>query len=789
MRKISKYNFIGLLIVLILMFMSAGYALYNQSLGLNGDITLKKNGKIEIVNASIVESECEDVSNYTNPTIDGLNLSFNISGSSNKMVATYLVDVTNNSFYDYTYTNFSFNANSDTGNSNVSVVVYDTSTGEVVNPGEVIASMESKTFKVQFTIETEEANTQVNINGDASFTNDKTGNVIASITPKTGNLQGSGTIACFTVSVANTYTYSRNFVLSSSNDNILLINKDGSSLSTLQVDANSTKDYEVCTKVSDNSSFLTEETTTTISLSSTGINTISVGELTLSVDVDVIAADKEIPTVGNVNISIPSDNTVVGEAVVSWDRIDSGGSSITNYYILLYNSDTNTSTTYETGSGVTSYTISNLSAGNYYAKVYGVDEAGNIGSSYCESATSDNGYCSLSNTTSLKWEYTVTYSLTNLKHDDSTSTTSTAILNQSFTTTLALNTTSTWYSLPNSVTITMGDTQLTSGTDYTYSSSSGTITINKVTDDITITASASGGCLIKGTQIVLANGKYKNIEDITYNDLLLVWNYETGNYTYEYPIWLEKEKFTTKYQKTTFSDGSVLKTYGEHGVFSSDYNMFISVNDRSKFNIGSNIVKLDGNNINIVTVTNIEIINEETYYYHVVSTRYYNVIANDFITTDGSVILSNLYEFGNKINWLDRDINNLDLYTYDDFKDIMPLYMYKGLRVEEGKVLSNYLDLETFRNYLLFNQLNDNMILYPNTDSYGNRLWMVTTSDDTINNNYNNYLMKENSYYILKEPQNKFKFKYWYNTADGKKYMPNESVKVLYGMHFVAVYE
>ncbi len=788
MKKFSKYNLIGLFVILIIIFMSVGYALYNQDLGLNGNITLKKMGKVEILSASIVSSECVDLASYTNPTIDGLNLSFKLNGNSNKIVATYLVEVSNGTLYDYAYTDFSFAIDNSSDTTKISTVITDTTSGKVINPGEKIAASESKTLKVQITIETTDSNVSVNVNGTASFTENNEGNIIASINPKTGDLKGNNT-SCFTVSVANTYSYKRNFNLSSSNENILLVNKDGTSLNTLQVGANSTEEYEMCTKASDSSSFLTDETTTVITLTSTGINTITVGELTLSVDIDTIATDKEIPTVGNVNISIPEENTVVGEALISWDRIDTGGSSITNYYILLYNSETGTYSSYETGSALTNYKLTNLSAGSYYAKVYGVDEAGNIGQSYCESATVENGYCSLSNTTSLKWEYTVNFSLTNLKHDNETTTTTTAIINQSFSTTLQLNTSSQWYSLPDSIIITMNGNTLTSGTDYTYNSSSGAITINKIVGDVTITASASGGCLIKGTKITLANGQKKNIEDISYDDLLLVWNYETGTYTYEYPIWIEKTKKTEKYQKTTFSDGSVLNTYGEHGVFSKELNAFVSVNDKSNFKIGTEIAKVDNeNNIYYVTVTNIEIIEKETYYYHVVSTRYYNIIANNFLTTDGKVEFANLYGFGKNINWLNRDEYKLDLYTYDDFRDMMPFYLYKGLRVAEGKILSKYINLLEFKEYFRLNQLNVNMIMPPIHDSSNNRLWMITTSDDSINNK-NNYLRKEDSYYTLKSPINKLNFKYWYNTADGKKYMPNDIVKVSTGMHFIAVYE
>ncbi len=788
MKIFNKYNIVGFLVVLIIIFMSTGFALYNQNLSFSGDLTLKKQGKLEIVSATILTSECNNLSSYTEPSVDELNLTFNVSGSSENYEAVYLVEVKNDTVYDYVFTGFPFNINSDTTDASISTVISDSSTGNEVNSGEILSPGESKIFKVKISVNSTNLENVIEISGNANYSFDNSGNIIASIDPKTGNIQGENTIACFTVSVINTYAYDRKFNLRSSNDGVVLVNNSGRSLGTFSVPANSTQEYEMCTMASVNSSFLSYETTTIITLSSPGINSVNVGELTLAVDKDIIASDKEIPEVGNVKISIPENDTVEGDAVISWDRIDSDGSSITNYYIILYNSDTGESNTYQTKSALTTYSLSNMSEGNYYAKVYGVDEAGNIGESYCDSATTDNGYCSMSSTTSLKWKYTITYSLSNLKHDDVTTTTTTAMVNHSFTTTLQLNTTSSYYSLPSSVTISMNDTTLSSDSDYTYNSSTGVIVINKITGDVTIRAYAAGGCLIEGTKVLLYDGTAKNIEDVGYDDLLLVWNYETGAYTYEYPIWIEKENKTSNYKKITFSDGTILKVFGEHGVFLKDLNRYVSVNDTENFKVGVYVAKIDDDyNISYVKVENIEIVYEDVKYYHVVSTRYYNIFANDILTTDGMVILSNLYGFEGNIKWKDRTNKLNDLYTYDDFKDIMPYYMFKGLRVEEGKVLSNYLSLSDLRRYLLVNQLNDNMLLQPIKNSSGERLWMVSTSDDDLSDK-KKYLNVEGSYYKLKEPINKVNFKYWYNTADSKIYYPNDIIEITNSMHFIAVY-
>ena len=63
---------------------------------------------------------------------------------------------------------------------------------------------------------------------------------------------------------------------------------------------------------------------------------------------------------------------------------------------------------------------------------------------------------------------------------------------------------------------------------------------------------------------------------------------------------------------------------------------------------------------------------------------------------------------------------------------------------------------------------------------------MVTTSDDTLNTD--NYLYKQNDYYTLKEPINKENFIGWLNTSDNKLYYPGDTIRVIYGMHFIAKY-
>ena len=43
-------------------------------------------------------------------------------------------------------------------------------------------------------------------------------------------------------------------------------------------------------------------------------------------------------------------------------------------------------------------------------------------------------------------------------------------------------------------------------------------------------ADEGGGCFAKGTKILLSNGTYKNIEDLTYSDEVLSWNFYKGQF-------------------------------------------------------------------------------------------------------------------------------------------------------------------------------------------------------------------------------------------------------------------
>lgn len=792
--KFIKNNIISILMLLVLMSMSLGYAIYGETLQLNGNVAITEPGIISITDAYILSNECSGLDSYNEPTYEGMHIEFRIDAArrSTNFTATYVITVTNNSFYDFTYTGFPVSAviEGESAVPNVTTTITRNDTGELLESGELISSGESITVKLRmdFFVQQNPNGLTVIVNGTASASEDNSGNIMASLSPNTGNLQGEGTIAEFNVSVINTFRYNRTFTLTSSNENIIIVDSNGNPLNNYTIAANTTEDFTIYLMVRDGSIFLTEETQTNIILSSNMIDNIDLGVITLAVDVDVNATDHDKPEVGNVSIAISENNPVDGQAVITWSRIDSGGSPITNYVITLRNETTGEIFNYETGNAVTSYTVSGLSAGNYTAQVYGIDEAGNTGANDCGGATTANGYCSNSSSIYLQWIFNVTTEFDRISSNGA----STALIYNTYTATLSLTSSDVLYALPSSITVTMNGSALSSGTDYTYDSSSGNIIINRVTGDVHIQAQAeSNQCLVEGTPILLADGTTKNIEDINYDDLLMVYDHENGGFTYEYPVWIEKSKKASYYQKTTFSDGSTLNTFGTHGVFSADLNKYVNVLNAKEFHVGSNIIKFNSNRtMEIVTVTNIDYIKEDITYYYVASTRYYNVIANGFLTNNGIEFTSFLYSFNSDLTWgkeREEYLQQNDFFQYENWKNYFPKYLFYGLRMDEAKNIANQgmLDLE-----LVLNKLNYSNTLETMKNNNGNIVWMVTTSDDEVNSiNKKTYLKEYESTYILPEPQNKENFIGWLNTADNKIYQSKDAVKVLYGMHFIAQYQ
>lgn len=224
--------------------------------------------------------------------------------------------------------------------------------------------------------------------------------------------------------------------------------------------------------------------------------------------------------------------------------------------------------------------------------------------------------------------------------------------------------------------------------------SKSTYLTKKVTSDITVTVTQEGdyyggtgtatfstgetmslswSCFIEGTPITLADRTTKPVEQITYEDDLLVWNFDEGRFDSARPCWVAREFTAPCYWEITLSDGTVLGLVGANGKAHRMYNRtrgrFIYPQDFGK---GEEVFKQDGTTPAIVKC---EKVNKEVKYYNFECARHLNCFANG--TMCGSRF-SNVYP----IEGMKYIKDGRELAKREDYAEI-PDILFDGLRLAE----------------------------------------------------------------------------------------------------------
>lgn len=153
-------------------------------------------------------------------------------------------------------------------------------------------------------------------------------------------------------------------------------------------------------------------------------------------------------------------------------------------------------------------------------------------------------------------------------------------------------------------------------------------------------------CMIEGTQITLADGSTKAVENITYDDELLVWNFYDGKFDTAKPSWIKIEQITPEYNLVKFSNGAEVGFVGPggdigyHRVFNKEAKAFTHTGVVDTPN-GTTTFAQDGS---YPTVVSQEVIEKPVKYYNVITDKHYNLFANGILT---SCRLSNEYMIEN----------------------------------------------------------------------------------------------------------------------------------------------
>ena len=142
-------------------------------------------------------------------------------------------------------------------------------------------------------------------------------------------------------------------------------------------------------------------------------------------------------------------------------------------------------------------------------------------------------------------------------------------------------------------------------------------------------------CLIKGTLITLADGSKKPVEDITYDDELLVWNFYKGCFDKAKPRWIKIAQTANVYNKLTFDNGATLGLVGEGGT--QGYHRIF--NEQAKLFTHTGVPETPIGTITFAedctkpVLVKQELVHEEVEFYNIITEIHFNLFANGILTS------------------------------------------------------------------------------------------------------------------------------------------------------------
>ncbi|MBR2466757.1 MAG: hypothetical protein IKB38_07520 [Clostridia bacterium] len=237
-------------------------------------------------------------------------------------------------------------------------------------------------------------------------------------------------------------------------------------------------------------------------------------------------------------------------------------------------------------------------------------------------------------------------------------------------------------------------------TSYSFKGANGkTVTNNTV---VTFTF-PDKSCVTGDTLVTLADGTQKRIDEVTYADQLLVWNFFEGKYDVV-PSAIIFYHGDAEYDilNLEFEDGTVVKVINNHGFYCVEENKFVFISEANVQNyIGYSFVKVNGDAYSSVKLVDYEITQEYTGCYSIQTAMH-----NNFIT-EGMFSLTiphydgwfDYFEIGEGMKYdgakMQADIDTYGLYDYEEFAEYVTYEQFVAfngpyLKVLVGKGIVTY---------------------------------------------------------------------------------------------------
>ena len=176
------------------------------------------------------------------------------------------------------------------------------------------------------------------------------------------------------------------------------------------------------------------------------------------------------------------------------------------------------------------------------------------------------------------------------------------------------------------------------------------------------------------------------------DDMILVWNMETGMYDVSSIVFNDTEvKQVSEVITVHFSDGTSVEVVSEHGFFDLNLKKFVYIDSENYKNyIGHSYVKYKQNGWDVVKLVSVDISYKEIKVYSPVTFVHLNYYVNGMLSMPGGIYgLFNIFEVDTKKMIYDpismrQDIMNYGLLSYEYYEDMIPEIMYDAFN---GKYL------------------------------------------------------------------------------------------------------
>ena len=206
-------------------------------------------------------------------------------------------------------------------------------------------------------------------------------------------------------------------------------------------------------------------------------------------------------------------------------------------------------------------------------------------------------------------------------------------------------------------------------------------------------------CVTPDTLITLSDGTQKEVQYLTGEEELLVWDHATGTFKSSpiaYIVDHDDEENESEIIHLYFEDGKTVDIIGEHVFFNSDLNRYVTLDANSADYIGNSFAVMTDGELTNSKLAGVEKEYKKTAVYEVVTYENLTCFTNNVLSASAYIDkLLNIFDINPDTmayypEKVAEDIEKYGLYTYEDFADLVPekafdMYNAKYLKIAVGK--------------------------------------------------------------------------------------------------------